>query len=173
MDLFETKPELTRHQKLLKSKQHTAELTKWAIDFLNNSGQFQVNRSNNFPSPRITRGKATFKYFSILGNVETKTDHWAEITFEYDDVDIHFKKGNIKETILDISGFVLPYNGNDKWVSKHIELEVKTGKDSLSDGQIKRISDINKSGGISFHFSNKETFLLQIKKFMVERKLAF
>lgn len=164
MDLFETQPELTRHEKLLKAKKITAALTAWAIDFFNNSGQFQVNRSNNFPSQRITRTKEVFKY---------RDSNNDEQSFEYEKVEIHFKKGNIKETILDISGFVLPYNGNDKWASKHIELEVKTGKDSLSEGQIKRISDITKAGGISFYFSNKETFLLQIKKFMVDRKLAF
>lgn len=165
MDLFETqKPELTRQQKLIKSKKNTSDLTRWAIDFLNDSGQFQVHRSNNFPSQRITREKKRFAYLD---------ENHIQCFFEFEEVKIMFKKGNIKDTILDISGFVLPYNGNDQWASRHIELEVKTGKDSLSDGQIKRIEDICAAGGISFAFNSKEMFLHRIKMYMVDRKLAF
>lgn len=163
-DLFGNTKELSRSEKAKKSRKVTSDLTRWAIDFLNDSQQFQVNRSNNFPSPRITKSKTVFEYIDQEGNPQK---------FEYDEVSIHFKKGNIKESILDISGFVLPYNGNDSLAGKHIEIEVKTGKDSLSEGQIKRIEDIKKAGGISFMFDSKDSFMHQIRPFMVEKKLAF
>ena len=84
-----------------------------------------------------------------------------------------FRKNNVKEKILDISGIVLPYNGNDLWAGKHFEIESKVGNDSLSEGQAERIKLIKSAGGISFVFSDWETFMFQIKKYMVDRKLAF
>jgi hypothetical protein len=156
--LFKTTKELSRNEKLRKSKKVTADLTQWAIDYLNDSNQFLVHRSNNTPSTRIVKTPKIFKAFDKDGN---------PITFEYDEVEIFFKKGNIKKTILDISGFCLDGKAT------HIELEVKTGKDSLSEGQIKRIEDIKSAGGISFAFKDKESFLWQIKPFVRERKQAF
>lgn len=155
---------LTRQEKMKISRKATTDLTKDVINFLNKSMQFQVHRSNNFPSPRITRKPVVIDLFDAVGN---------PVHIEYDDVKIHFKSNNIKETILDISGFVLPYNGNTHLAGIHIELEVKTGKDELSEGQIKRIKDIKAAGGISFVFDSMQTFLYQIKPYMVEKKLAF
>lgn len=163
-DLFGTSKELSRADKMRASRKATTDLTRKVIDWLNETQQFHVHRSNNFPSPRITRNKAEFKY--IDSNNEQQI-------FEYDEVEIHFKKGNIKESILDISGIVLPYNMNDSIAGHVIELEVKTGKDSLSEGQINRINVIKKAGGISFVFSDWHTFMIQITPYLVERKLAF
>lgn len=156
--LFKTAPDLSRNEKLKKSKKVSADLTQWAIDYLNNSNQFLVHRSNNTPSTRIVKKPKVFNAFDKVGN---------PITFKYDEVEIFFKKGNIKKTILDISGFSLNNNAT------HIELEVKTGKDSLSEGQIKRIEDIKAAGGISFAFNDKESFLWQIKPFIKQKPLAF
>lgn len=156
---------LTRSDKMRISRKKTTELTKWAIDWMNETKQFQVHRSNNFPSPRITRKPIVIDAYDKCGK---------PIQIKYEKVDIHFKSNNIIESILDISGFVLPYNGNDKWASKHVEIEVKGSKgDTLSDGQKKRIADIKAAGGISFVFDNEETFLLQIQPYMVDKKLAF
>lgn len=163
-DLFGSTKELSRADKMRKSRKVTTDLTKEIIEWLNDSQQFQVHRSNNFPSPRITKGTGTFEYIDCNGHKQV---------FEYEKITVNFKKANIKESILDISGFVLPYNGNDAWAGKHFEIEVKTGKDELSEGQIKRIADIKRAGGISFVFDSKETFLFQIKHYMVEKKLAF
>lgn len=161
-NLFNLK-EHTRSEKMKVSRGATTDLTREAIDWLNNTQQFHVNRSNNFPSPRITKTKAVFKY---------QDSNDDEQTFEYDDVKIHFKKNNIKEAILDISGFVLPYNSN-RYYGRHLEIEVKTGKDSLSEEQILRIATIKAAGGISFVFDSMETLKIQIKPFMVEKKMAF
>ncbi len=155
---------ISRSQKMLNSRKITSSLTVWVINYLNDSGQFHVHRSNNIASPIIKREMAYIDAFDENGNPKK---------FPYEKITTMFKKGNIKETILDISGFVLPYNNNDEWAGKHIELEVKTGKDSLSDEQIKRIENICDAGGISFAFNSKEMFLYRIKPYMVERKLAF
>jgi hypothetical protein len=162
--LFGEVKQYSRAEKMKISRKVTTDLTKDAIKYLNDTMQFQVHRSNNFPSPRITRQQALFEAFDIEGN---------PVKFEYEKVDIHFKSNNITEKILDISGFVLPYNGNDLWAGKHFEIEVKTGKDSLSEGQLKRIADIKAAGGISFVFDSMETLHIQIKPYLVEKKLAF
>lgn len=156
MDLFETQPELTRHEKLLKAKKVTADLTRWAIDYLNNSGVFKVHRSNNFPGQRLVKKEAIVNAFDKNGN---------PIEIKYDKIEIHFKSNNIKNTILDISGF--------RSDGVHTELEVKTAKDKLSDEQIKRIKDIKNAGAISFSFSDRDTFLMQIKKYMIDKPDAF
>jgi len=154
--LFNTdQKELSKADKLKKAKKITADLTNFAIDYLNNSGIFMVHRSNNTPSTRISKQEKVFKAFDENGN---------PIEFKYMDVSINFKKGNIKDTILDISGI-----RND---GVHIELEVKTGKDTLSDNQIERIRLLKSFKGISFAFKDKETFLLQIGPYM-KRELAF
>lgn len=157
--------QLSRADKMRITRKATTDLTKWAIDWLNDSKQFQCHRSNNFPSQRITRKQEIFKAFDRAGK---------PIEFKYEKVEIHFKANNITEKILDISGFVLPYNNNDHLAGKHFEIEVKGSKgDTLSTGQKKRIADIKAAGGISFVFDNEETFLLQIKQYMVDKKLAF
>lgn len=155
---------LSRSEKTKKSRKATSELTKWAIDFLNDSGQFIAHRSNNAHPPLIKRTKKEFKAFDENGK---------PIIFNYEQVEVFYKQHSIKQKILDISGVVLPYNGNEKWAGKHLECEVKTGDDSLSDGQKERISALTKAGAISFVFDSEETFLIQIKKFMVNKEYAF
>lgn len=162
-DLFGS-PEHTRQQKSKASRKVTSDLTKEVIDWLNDSMQFKVHRSNNIPSPIIKRETDYIDAWDEYGNPKK---------YEYTKVTTMFKKNNVKEKILDISGFVVPYNGNDAWAGHHIEIEVKTGTDSLSEGQTLRIQSIKKAGGISFVFDSMHTFLFQIKPYMVERKLAF
>lgn len=162
-DLF-GRPELTRQQKGKASRKVTSDLTKQVIDWLNASMQFRVHRSNNIPSPIIKREMAYIEAFDQYGNPKK---------FEYERITTMFKKHNVKEKILDISGIVLPYNGNDHIAGHLIEIEVKTGKDSLSEGQVERIKMIKEAGGISFVFSDWNTFMFQIKPYMMERKLAF
>lgn len=162
--LFKTTPDLSRSEKTKKSRAETSDLTLWAINYMNDSGQFRVHRSNNTHPPIIKRSKKEFNYFDEDGR---------SFVFIYDHVEIMYKKNSIKQNILDISGVVLPYNGNDNLAGHHIECEVKTGSDSLSEGQSERIALLKKAGAISFVFDSKETFLIQIKKFMVDKKLAF
>jgi len=150
-------PELTRKEKMVKSRKLTTDLTKDVIKWLNDTGQFHVHRSNNFPSPRITRTPMEYDCYNKEGQ---------PVTFKYEKVDIHFKSNNIKEAILDISGFTTD-------TARHIELEVKTKNDTLSDAQATRIKAIKEAGGISFVFDTMETFLFQIKPFIKEWPLAF
>lgn len=163
-NLFSDKPDLTRQQKTKASRKATSDLTLWAINFLNDSMQFRVHRSNNTHPPIIKREKKRFAYLD---------ENHIQQFFEFEEVTMFYKKNSIKQKILDISGIVLPYNGNEKWAGKHFEAEIKTGDDSLSDGQKERIALIRSAGGISFVFDSKETFLFQIKPFMVEKKYAF
>lgn len=162
--LFKTPKQLSRNEKTKKSRAATSDLTLWAINYMNDSGQFRVHRSNNTHPPIIKRSKKEFNAFDINGK---------PIVFTYDSVEIMYKRNSIKQKILDISGVVLPYNGNDNLAGHHIECEVKTGSDSLSEGQSERIALLKKAGAISFVFDSKETFLIQIKKFMVSKPLAF
>lgn len=147
---------VSRADKMRIARKKTNELTKWAIDWLNESQQFQVHRSNNFPSQRITRKWEVFKAYDKTGK---------PVEFKYEKVEIHFKANNITEKILDISGF--------RKDGLHFEIEVKTGKDALSEGQLKRINDIKKSGGISFVFNDQQTFLMQMEKYILPKQYAF
>jgi len=155
-NLFD-EPELTRNQKTKASRRITAELTKWVIDYLNDSGQFEVHRSNNIPAPIIKRENAFIDAFDENGNPKQ---------YPYEKVTTMFRKNNIKKKILDVSGFRLSDG-------LHIELECKTGNDELSEGQTERIKKVKSAGGIAFIFSNKETFLMQIEKHLTPKKLAF
>lgn len=149
-------PELTRQEKTKQSKKATGDLTRRVIDYLNDSGQFEVHRSNNIPSPIIKREMAYINAFDENGNPKQ---------YPYEKVTTMFRKHNIKKKILDVSGIRLKDG-------LHIELEAKTGNDELSEGQEERIKTLKNAHSISFVFSNMETFLIQIKPFM-ENKLAF
>lgn|GEM_PF-4772454 len=162
--LFGDIKQFSRSEKTKASRKVTSELTQWAINYLNDSGQFRVHRSNNTHPPIIKRSKKEFNAFDASGK---------PIVFTYDHIEVMYKKNSIKQKILDISGIVLAYNSNDNLAGKHFEAEVKTGDDSLSEGQSERIKLIKKNGGISFVFDSKETFLMQIQKFMVDKALAF
>lgn len=155
-------PELTRQEKIKKSRKITNDLTTWAIKYMNDSGQFKMNRSNNIPSTRVEVKQEIIHAFDQLGHpIEIITNHVLH----------HFKSNQKQFAILDISGFTLPYNGSVGGI--HVELEVKTGKDTLKPDQIERIQSIRSAGGISFVFSDKETFLMQIKQHMKAKPLAF
>jgi hypothetical protein len=143
-DLFDSK-DLTSKEKLIKSRKITTNLTKWAIDYLNDSEQFICWRQNNIPS---TRSETTFK-----------PDGTKDVKF-------HFKKNNVTFKLLDIAAV-------NKATGQYFELEVKTGKDKLSPGQQDRINALKLANAVSFAFSDKETFLIQIKPYLLPRKPAF
>lgn len=149
--------QLSRSEKMLASRKSTTDFTKEAIKWLNDTGQLICHRSNNHPGHRLSREKKEFKAFDEFG---------LPIVFEYEKVEIYFKSNNIKETILDISGFRISDG-------LHLEIEVKTKKDTLSQGQKDRIETIKKAGGISFVIDSMETLKLQIQPYLIERKLAF
>lgn len=134
-----------RNAKTKRSRQATNDFQKWCVDYLNDSREFEVHRQNNIPS--------TITEIKILsdGTTETKTFHRAN---------------TIKKTVLDIGGFRLSDG-------RHLEIEVKTGKDTLSKDQKERLALLQKAGAISFVASDRETFKLQIEKYMVPKKLAF
>jgi hypothetical protein len=162
-DLF-GKPELTKAEKTKASRKITGDLTREVIDWLNDTQQFKVHRSNNIPSPIIKREQGVISAFDEQGKPKD---------YFYEKITTMFKKNTIKDKILDISGIVLPYNGNDHIAGHLIELEVKTGKDELSEGQAERIKMIKAAGGISFVFSDWTTFIVQITPYLTEKKLAF
>lgn len=109
-NLFSDKPDLTRQQKTKASRKATSDLTLWAINFLNDSMQFRVHRSNNTHPPIIKREKKRFTYLD---------ENHIQQFFEFEEVTMFYKKNSIKQKILDISGIVLPYNGNEKLAGKH------------------------------------------------------
>lgn len=143
--LFGKQNDLTRSEKTKISRKATNTLTAYCIDYLNKSGAFIAWRQNNIPS---TRSETIIK---ADGTTETK---------------FHFKKGQIKFKLLDIAAVQIG-------TAKYFELEVKTGKDTLSEGQRLRITELNKSGAVAFVFDSKETFLMQIKKHLDNKPLAF
>lgn len=156
MDLFETKLELTRHQKLIKSRKITTDLTKKIIDYLNDSGCFKVWRNNNIPSTRHEVVEEIINAFDRLGNpIEIKTEH----------VKVNFKKNQKTVSTLDLIG----YRISD---GLHLEIEIKTGKDKLDSDQQSHLNDLQKSKCISFATSNFEAFLIQIQPYKIH-KLAF
>lgn len=156
MDLFETKPELTRHQKLVKSRKITTDLTKKIIDYLNNSGCFKVWRNNNIPSTRHEIVEEIIQAFDKDGNpIEIKTQH----------VKVNFKRSQKTVSTLDIIGFRL-VDG------LHIEIELKTGKDRLDADQQSHLNDLQKAKCISFATSDFEMFLIQIEPYRIY-KTAF
>lgn len=143
--LFNNSRLLSKKEKLIKSRKATTDLTKWVIEYLNNSESFIAWRQNNIPS---TRTEVVFK---ADGTKDTK---------------FHFKKNNIKFKLLDIAAVHIE-------TGKYCEFELKTGSDKLSEGQKERIESLKKANAISFAFNDKESFLWQIKHFIKERPLAF
>ncbi len=157
MDLFETqKPELSKREKLLKSRKVTTDLTKKIIDHLNNSGCFKAWRNNNIPSTRHEVVTEIIHAFDKDGKtIEIKTEH----------VKVHFKKNQKTVSTLDIIGFRLADG-------MHLEIEIKTSSDTLDTDQQKHLSDLQRAKCISFATGKFETYLLQIEPYK-KYKLAF
>jgi len=135
---------VSRHDKLIKSKKATNEFTAFVIKYLNDSGKFVAWRSNNTPSTRI----------------EVIKEEGKE-----DIVKVHFKKNQKTIAVLDVTG----YRVSD---GKHLQIEIKVGKDTLKPDQKQHLQAMQKAGCISFVTSTKHDFMLQITPFM-EQKTAF
>lgn len=153
-DLF-GRPELTRQEKLKKSRKITTDLTKDAMDYLNKTGCFKVWRNNNIPSTRIYKEKEWL-------DGETEDGKTVRVLVEIPKV--AFKSKQIKVSTFDIIGFRL-IDG------MHVEIEVKT-KDQLDDDQKEHLTDLKKASCISFVISDMYTLKVQIEPFL-KRKLAF
>lgn len=143
--LFKTPKQLTKREKLVKSRKKTTDLTKEIIQWLNDSEQFIAWRQNNIPSTRT--------------EIIIKPDGTKDTKF-------HFKKNNVTFKLLDIAAVHIE-------TGKYCEFELKTGTDKLSEGQKERLQSLKKANAICFAFYDKETFMHQIKPFIRERKPAF
>lgn len=156
-DLFSQSEPLSRADKMRITRKLTNKLTKDAIDWINDTGQFKVHRQNNIPSYRLGTKKMEIPTFNEQGK---------PCVLEIEVPEIFHKKNNVKVTLLDIAGFRVSDG-------VHLEIEVKYGKDTLTKEQKERIKSIQAAGGISFSISSLETLQLQLKPFMQERKPAF
>lgn len=156
-DLFGIEKQLSRQDKMRKSRKLTNEFQAFVINFLNDTGQFKVWRNNNIPSTRHEVVKEVINAYDKDGNeIEIITEH----------VKVNFKKNQKTVSTFDLIG----YRISD---GLHLEIEIKVGKDKLDEDQQSHMNDLQKSGCISFATGSKETFLLQIEKYMVEKALMF
>lgn len=155
-DLFGSKKELSRSDKMRLSRKATNELTSDAINYLNKTNQFMVHRQNNIPSTRLSKKEIIHNVFDKEGN---------PVIIKYEEITVSFKSNQKQFALLDIAGFTKH--------GIHIELEVKTGNDKLKSDQADRIKSIKDTGGISFVFDSMKTLKVQIKPFLEERKPAF
>ena len=154
--LFEVK-ELSRHEKLKKSRKITTDLTRFVIDYLNATGQFKCWRNNSIPSTRHEVVTDVIKAFDADGNpIEIVTEH----------VKVHFKRSQKTVSTLDVIGVRL-------WDACHVEIEIKTGKDKLDPEQAEHLADLQKAGCVSFVVADEQSFLIQIEKYLKPRELAF
>lgn len=119
------------------SRAATGALTGAVINFLNMSG-FKVWRNNNIPS--------------TVQKVQINPDGSKQISQRY-------KAGMIKVATLDIIGF-------RKRDGAHVEIEIKSGKDSLSKEQREHLAELQKAGCISFAVKDFDTFREQIKPYL-------
>lgn len=154
--LFEVK-ELSRNEKLKKSRKITNDLTRFVIDYLNGTGQYKVWRNNNIPSTRHSVVTEVINAFDGQGNpIEIVTEH----------VKVNFKKNQKTVSTLDVIGYRL-------WDGCHTEIEIKTGRDKLDPEQAEHLADLQKSGCISFVVTNEKSFIEQINPFLKSKLLAF
>lgn len=156
MDLFGS-AELSRSDKMRISRKATNKLTADAIAWLNDTQQFTVHRQNNIPSTRLSK-----KMIEVPGLYDKDGKPFP---FSYEEVTVSFKSNQKQFALLDIAGF--------RKDGLHIEIEVKTGHDTLKQDQKDRIKSIKEAGGISFAFSDMEMLKLFIQPYLEERKLAF
>lgn len=165
MNLFDQK-ELSRADRMRKSRKITTDLTKDAVEYINSTGQFHVTRANNIPSYRTQK---------VTKFIEGYDKDGKPCQYPYDTVEIHHKAKNIKEAILDIQGFRTNYGDHDpdKMPGQHFEAEVKVGKDELSPEQLERIDKLKKAGAVVFVFNNMETLKLHLSKHLKPYQAAF
>lgn len=156
-DLFGLVSGISKKQKLQKSRQLTNEFQSWVKNWLNKSGQFKVWRNNNIPSTRHEVVVEEIPAYDAEGKpVIIKTEH----------VKVHFKKNQKEVSTFDLIGFRIKDG-------KHVEIEIKTGKDKLDEDQEKHLKALQASGCIAFATSTKEMFFHQIAPFIEEKPLAF
>lgn len=156
-NLFGVTKELTRTEKLRKSRKATNEFQKWVIDWLNDSGQFKVWRNNNIPSTRHQIVTNVIHAFDKEGNpIEIITEH----------VKVNFKKNQKTVSTFDVIGF-------RKKDGLHLEIEIKVGKDTLDTDQKDHMNDLHTSKCVSFAVGDKYTFEQQISRWMDAKTLAF
>jgi hypothetical protein len=148
---------ITKKQKLQQSRKLTNEFQTFVKNWLNKTGQFRVWRNNNIPSTRHEVIVEEIPAYDAEGNaVIIKTEH----------VKVHFKKNQKEVSTFDLIG----YRIRD---GKHVEIEIKKGKDELDEDQEKHLKLLQASGCISFATKDKTMFLHQIAKFIEEKPLAF
>lgn len=156
-NLFGEVKELSRSDKMRASRKITNKLQSDVIDYLNNSMQFKVWRNNNIPSTRHQVVIEKIPSFDKDGNpIEIITEH----------VKVNFKKNQKTVSTFDIIGFRLSDG-------KHLEIEIKSGKDKLDVDQKLHMDHLQASGCISFATGDKASFEIHIKPFMMDKKLAF
>lgn len=156
-NLFGNSAELSKKERLQKSRKLTNEFQKYVKDWLNKTGQFKVWRNNNIPSTRHEVIVEEIHAFDAEGNpVIIRTEH----------VKVNFKKNQKEVSTFDLIGFRIKDG-------KHLEIEIKTGKDRLDDEQKKHMNHLRASGCISFAVGDKNTFLTVIAPFVEEKPLAF
>lgn len=156
-DLFGSSKELTRAEKMKISRKATTEFSREVINWLNNSGAFKAWRNNNIPSTRHSIERVIIPSFDKDGNaIEIVTEH----------VKVNFKKNQKTVSTLDLIG----YRISD---GKHLEIEIKTGKDKLDLDQQSHLNDLQAAGCISFATGDMHTFRQQIKPYLTDKPLAF
>lgn len=156
-DLFGSQKELSRQDKLRASRKLTNTFQTWVKDWLNDSRQFKVWRNNNIPS---TRHEAVIEF------IDAFNEHGQPVRIKTETVKVHFKKNQKEVSTLDLIGFRIRDG-------RHVEIEIKTGKDKLDADQQTHLNALQASGCISFATGDKHTFLQQIAPYMEEKKLAF
>lgn len=154
-NLFGTENELSRADKMRKSRKVTTDLTKDAVDYLNATGCFKVWRNNNIPSTRLYREDEW---------LDGETEAGEIIRVKVNIPKVAFKKSQIKVSTFDIIGFRL-IDG------VHVEIEVKT-KDHLDTDQAQHLKELKSAGSISFVINDMLTLKFQIEPFLI-KKLAF
>jgi hypothetical protein len=148
---------ITKKQKLQQSRKLTNEFQTFVKNWLNKTGQFRVWRNNNIPSTRHEVIVEEIPAYDAEGNaVIIKTEH----------VKVHFKKNQKEVSTFDLIGFRIRDG-------KHLEIEIKTGKDKLDEDQVKHLKALQASGCISFATANKQMFFEQIRPYIEDKPLAF
>lgn len=145
-NLFNTEsdPKEERRAKLKKAKKKTGDLTAETIKLLNLTG-FVAWRNNNIPSTYMIVKKDEEGNVMFYPNGEPILEQ-------------RYKKNNVKKGTFDIIGF-------RKSDGRHLEIEIKVGKDKLSPEQSEHLKDLRAAEAIAFIVSSIDTLLIQIKPF--------
>lgn len=165
-DLFNSK-ELTRKEKMSKSRKITTDLTRDAINYINDTKQFIVHRQNNIPSTRLAKEIDAAEPLNKDGEAITVYDiDGKPVEIFTEQLKTYYKKNQKEFALLDIAGFRISDG-------VHLEIEVKTGKDKLKQDQKDRIKSIRDTGGISFAFSDMKMLKILIEPYLQQYKPAF